>query len=104
MEYNNYLLFSWLITIFWIIVWIISICYVSVKKKLTKKKRRILFVPLIMNLHKFLMCLNLTFEIPYINEYSNIERIFPKDPKNAFETLTYVTFFQLGMVLFWIFG
>lgn len=99
----NYL--SWVVTIFWIIVWIISIIYVKRKNKKINKKP-MLIIPLLINCFKLSVVIKLSMKDPinYNIDLLNTKyidfnkKIFPKNFEEAFIGLVSVTLFQLLMV------
>lgn len=105
----NYL--SWIITIFWIIVWLISIIYVKRKNKKINKKS-MLIIPLLINCFKLSVVIKLTIKDP-INYNVNLlntkyidfnKKIFPQNYKDAFIGLLSVTLFQLLMVFIFFYN
>ena len=103
----NYKELSWIITLFWIVIWLYSIYYVKRKKNYIRKKF-MLIVPLFINSFKFMIIYRLTknnpisFQIDLINtELIDFnKKIFPQNYKDAFIGLISVTIFQLLMVFF----
>lgn len=105
----NYL--SWIVTIFWIVFWIISIIYVKRKNKKINKKP-MLIIPLLINCFKLSVVTKLSMRDP-INYYNNLldtkyidfnKKIFPKNFKDAFIGLVSVTLFQLLMVFMFFYN
>lgn len=102
---------SWIITIFWIIVWLISIMYVKRKNKKINKKP-MLIIPLLINCFKLSVVVKLSIEDP-INYHINLlntkyidfnDKIFPQNFKDAFIGLLSVTLFQLLMVFIFFYN
>jgi hypothetical protein len=111
MIYYMYNYLSWGVTIFWIIVWLLSIIYVQkTNKKINKKP--MLIIPLVINCFKLFVVIKLSAKDPIDYHIDLLDtkyidfnkKIFPKNFKDAFVGLLSVTLFQLLMVFLFFYN